>query len=70
MSAELASRVSFRCLRPAGGEVRIALRLQQVSGRRSVVLTVTDHGIGIPAADQARVFERYHRGSNVTGIRG
>jgi len=35
-----------------------------------VVVTVADHGIGIPAADLDRLFERYHRGSNVSGIVG
>jgi signal transduction histidine kinase len=28
-------------------------------------LTVTDHGIGIPAADIAHIFERFSRGTNV-----
>jgi two-component system, OmpR family, sensor kinase len=35
-----------------------------------VVVTVTDRGIGIPAGDLDRLFERYHRGSNVSGIVG
>ena len=35
-----------------------------------VVVAVTDHGIGIPASDLAHLFERYHRGSNVSGIVG
>ncbi len=35
-----------------------------------VVVTVEDHGIGIPAKDLDRLFERYHRGSNVSGIVG
>ena len=35
-----------------------------------VVIAVTDHGIGIPAGDIERLFERYHRGSNVSGIVG
>jgi len=35
-----------------------------------VVVAITDHGIGVPAADLDRVFERYHRGGNVSGIVG
>jgi signal transduction histidine kinase len=30
-------------------------------------LTVTDHGLGIPAKDLPFVFERFRRGANVTG---
>jgi two-component system OmpR family sensor kinase len=36
----------------------------------AVVVAIADHGIGIPAADLDRLFERYHRGSNVSGIVG
>jgi signal transduction histidine kinase len=32
---------------------------------RDVVCTVRDHGIGIPEADQAWLFNAFHRGSNV-----
>jgi signal transduction histidine kinase len=31
---------------------------------------VRDHGIGIPARDRVRLFERYFRGSNATSIAG
>jgi two-component system OmpR family sensor kinase len=34
------------------------------------VIVVADRGIGIPAADRDRLFERYHRGSNVKGVVG
>ena len=33
-------------------------------------VVVEDHGIGIPLADQERVFEPFERGSNTTGIEG
>jgi two-component system OmpR family sensor kinase len=35
-----------------------------------VVVAIADHGIGIPESDLDRLFERYHRGSNVSGIVG
>ncbi|MGA2187906.1 MAG: MCP four helix bundle domain-containing protein [Steroidobacteraceae bacterium] len=35
-----------------------------------LVVQVRDHGIGIPARDRARLFERYFRGSNATSIAG
>ncbi|MGD0491538.1 MAG: ATP-binding protein [Steroidobacteraceae bacterium] len=35
-----------------------------------LVVHVRDHGIGIPARDRERLFERYFRGSNATGVAG
>ena len=35
-----------------------------------IVVSIADRGIGIPAADLEHLFERYHRGSNVSGIVG
>jgi len=35
-----------------------------------IVVSIRDHGIGIPEADRERVFERYYRASNTSGIAG
>lgn len=48
-----------------GAEVRVTVREQ----RREVVLAVEDHGVGIPAADQARIFERFYKVDRVR-VRG
>jgi signal transduction histidine kinase len=51
---------------PAGGAIAVTME----SSPDEVVVTVADHGIGIPENDLAHLFERYHRGSNVSGIVG
>jgi signal transduction histidine kinase len=33
-------------------------------------IAVQDHGVGIPATDREHLFERYYRGSNISGIVG
>lgn len=48
---------------PNGGEITVSLRLE--AGQ--AVLTVQDSGIGIPAADLPRVFERFERARNAVG---
>ncbi|MBV8084692.1 MAG: GAF domain-containing protein [Chloroflexi bacterium] len=50
---------------PDGGTVRVAVSLDD-DGRCAVV-AVSDQGIGIPAGDMERIFERFQRGSNVPG---
>ncbi|MBV9552298.1 MAG: PAS-domain containing protein, partial [Alphaproteobacteria bacterium] len=43
---------------PSGGSIRIAARRDGPD----LVLSVSDTGVGIPAAEQARVFEKFERG--------
>ncbi len=51
---------------PSGKPISISAGIE--SGE--VVVCVQDPGIGIPSADIDRIFERYSRGSNVSGIVG
>jgi signal transduction histidine kinase len=51
---------------PTGSPVEVVTRHEP--GR--LVLQVRDRGIGIPARDRERLFQRYFRGSNATGIAG
>jgi two-component system, OmpR family, sensor kinase len=51
---------------PGGGAIEVDAGLFG----DEVVVAIADRGIGIPAGDLDRLFERYHRGSNVSGIVG
>jgi signal transduction histidine kinase len=51
---------------PAGGEVVVALRREGKWG----VISIQDTGIGIPAADLPDLFNRFHRGRNVSAYPG
>jgi signal transduction histidine kinase len=51
---------------PAGGTVNFDLICQQ----GEVLFRVQDRGIGIPQADQAKLFDSFHRASNVGTISG
>jgi signal transduction histidine kinase len=46
---------------PAGSPVELTLRQEE----DVAVIVIQDHGIGIPEADQARLYEAFHRASNV-----
>ncbi len=51
---------------PGGGKIEVDATIEG----DEVAVVVADRGIGIPAGDLGRLFERYHRGSNVSGIVG
>jgi two-component system, OmpR family, sensor kinase len=51
---------------PGGGSIAV----DAAAGANEVVVAIADRGIGIPENDRDRLFERYHRGSNVSGIVG
>jgi len=51
---------------PTGGQV--SLNLERTANE--VVLTISDTGIGIPLEDLPHLFERFHRGRNVSGYAG
>jgi len=51
---------------PNGGLISVKAAIE---GNQAVIIT-RDNGIGIPEADMAHMFERYHRGANVSGISG
>jgi signal transduction histidine kinase len=51
---------------PAGGRVRVLLEANERDAR----LSVADEGMGIPAADQARIFEKFFRGADAASAIG
>lgn len=51
---------------PAGSRVDFVLSCQD----EMISFEIRDMGIGIPASDQPRLFEMFHRASNVRAIRG
>ena len=51
---------------PPGSPIEIVARQEL----EYLVVQIRDHGIGIPARDRKRLFQRYFRGGNATGIAG
>jgi two-component system OmpR family sensor kinase len=51
---------------PGGG----AIAVEAESTADAIVVAISDRGIGVPESDLDRLFERYHRGGNVSGIVG
>jgi len=52
---------------PEGGRITLIVRGDDHAGEPWVALEVHDEGVGIPAEDVPRIFERFYRGSNVAG---
>ena len=52
---------------PDGGRITLRVRGERRGDADWVVLDVQDEGVGIPSDDLPHVFERFFRGSNVTG---
>jgi signal transduction histidine kinase len=51
---------------PRGGMVWVAVREIGSDSRRVLEISVGDGGVGIPEDEQAKIFERFYRGSNNT----
>jgi signal transduction histidine kinase len=47
---------------PPGGSIRLAAARETTAQGDDLVLSVSDTGVGIPMADQARIFEKFERG--------
>jgi PAS domain S-box-containing protein len=50
---------------PAGGDVVVRARREEDDGGNWAVVTIEDHGLGIPVSDLPYVFDRFRRGGNV-----
>jgi signal transduction histidine kinase len=53
---------------PNGAAVEICARHEHALDQ--IIVRIRDHGIGIPERDRERLFQRYFRGGNATGIAG
>jgi signal transduction histidine kinase len=52
---------------PEGGEVVVSVTRQQNEDTEWGIISVRDHGIGIPSSDLPSIFDPFQRASNVNG---
>jgi signal transduction histidine kinase len=50
---------------PDGGDITVSLKSCTIDGGAGAEVTVTDHGLGVPAADLPHLFTPFYRASNV-----
>ena len=55
---------------PDGGLITVVCVREVDESDEWAILSVRDHGLGIPPADLGRIFERFHRAGNVGAISG
>jgi signal transduction histidine kinase len=55
---------------PEGGEITIRIAREGNGDTDTAILSVEDHGVGIPPGDLHLVFERFRRAENVQSIAG
>jgi PAS domain S-box-containing protein len=56
---------------PGGGAIRLEVSEEtDASGQRWAAIAVEDEGVGIPEDELPELFQKYHRGSNTSELRG
>jgi len=55
---------------PSGSTINFDLDYRPREQPQELIIQIQDHGIGIPASDQAQLFSPFYRGTNVSNIAG